>query len=196
MKNTIKTIAALLIVLSTATSHASVDSTTVETYCKLVAQNEEDNFKLIYNSTLNKSIQVKWINSKNQTVYKETISKRNSFVKQYDLDLLPDGVYKVELNAGYYSFTEDVILGDLSEVKFTIWQMEDNSIVLSGVKPDSKQVRLIILDDDNNEIYAEGYDDKSIIQKKFNLEKVDSKEVTFALFCEGTFLKEETFLLE
>ncbi|MEP0369026.1 MAG: hypothetical protein ABJN36_05945 [Cyclobacteriaceae bacterium] len=191
MRNTIKTIAALLIVLGAAKTNASVDSTSVGSYCKVVAQNQEDNFKLIYKGAQGETVNVQWIDDKGQVVYSENIKSTDAFVKQYNLSTLPDGEYTVKVSAKDYEFAEEVILGDMSGLKFNIRTLESKSVVMTGVKPDAKDVRLYVLDAEGNQIYTESYDKGTVVQKKYNFEGLSTDQVTFVLSYRGKVFQEE-----
>ncbi|MEO9474116.1 MAG: hypothetical protein ABJG41_01230 [Cyclobacteriaceae bacterium] len=191
MRNTIKTIAALLIVLGAAKTNASVDSTSVGSYCKVVAQNQEDNFKLIYKGTQDETVSVEWIDETGQVVYSENIKSTDAFVKQYNLSSLPDGEYTVKVSAEDYEFADEVILGDMSGLKFNIRTLESKSVVMTGVKPDAKDVRLYVLDAEGNQIYSESYEEGTVVQKKYNFEGLSTDQVTFVLLHRGKVFQEE-----
>lgn len=195
MRNTIKTIAALLIVLSAAKSNASVDTTYVETYCKVVAQEKEDQFKLIYKSLEEEPVSIQWVDAKNQIVYIDKIKSTDAFVKQYDLTTLPDGSYKVIVKSEDFTFEEEIVLGDLSDLKINLRAIDEKSVLMTGFKPAKKNVKLSIYDDNQNRIYSELYDEGTIIQKKYNFKNVKSTSIKFVLEHRGDVIVDETFAL-
>lgn len=195
MRNTIKTIAALLIVLGAAKTNASVDSTYVGAYCKVVAQEKEDQFKLIYKGTGDEPISIQWIDENNQIVYKEKVTSKNAFVKQYNLSTLPDGSYRVVVTSEDFSYEEEIILGDLSNMKFVLRELDQKNILLTGFKPEHKDVKLHVYDDEMNQVYFEEYEEGSVIQKKYNFEELNSGRVTFIFTHRGETVTEATFKL-
>ncbi|MFT6865458.1 MAG: hypothetical protein ACJA08_000276 [Cyclobacteriaceae bacterium] len=191
MRNTIKTIAALLIVLSAVKTSAKGDSTSVGTYCKIVAQEKEDNFKLIYKGEEEDKVTIQWIDENNETVYKEDIKSTDAFVKQYNLSTLPDGKYTIQLTTDNYKYAEEVILGDMSDLRFTLRGSDEKNVIMTGYNPESKDVHMYVLDDKNERIYYEAYD-SDVIQKKYNFKDIKSSEVTFVLMHRGKIFQEKT----
>jgi hypothetical protein len=191
MRNTIKTIAALLIVLSAVKTSAKGDSTSVGTYCKIVAQEKEDNFKLIYKGEEEDKVTIQWIDENNETVYKEDIKSTDAFVKQYNLSTLPDSKYTIQLTTDNYKYAEEVILGDMSDLRFTLRGSDEKNVIMTGYNPESKDVHMYVLDDKNERIYYEAYD-SDVIQKKYNFKDIKSSEVTFVLMHRGKIFQEKT----
>jgi flagellar hook assembly protein FlgD len=191
MRNTIKTIAALLIVLSAVKTSAKGDSTSVGTYCKIVAQEKEDNFKLIYKGEEEDKVTIQWIDENNETVYKEDIKSTDAFVKQYNLSTLPDGKYTIQLTTDNYKYAEEVILGDMSDLRFTLRGSDEKNVIMTGYNPESKDVHMYVLDDKNERIYYEAYD-SDVIQKKYNFKDIKSREVTVVLMHRGKIFQEKT----
>lgn len=194
MRNTIKTIAALLIVLSATKTSAKGDSTAVGTYCKIVAQDKEDNYKLIYKGAEDEEVTIQWVDANNQIVHKEDIKSTDAFVKQYNLSTLPDGAYTVLLTTDHFKYAEEVILGDMSDLKFSFREAEEKNVIVTGHNPKKKDINLYVLDENGERLYYQSYD-SDVIQKKFNFKDTKTSEVTFVLMHRGKVFDEKTVTL-
>ncbi|MFY0601344.1 MAG: hypothetical protein JXR03_16840 [Cyclobacteriaceae bacterium] len=194
MRNTIKTLVAFLIVLSATKTNASIDSTKAGTYCKVVAQEKQDQFKLIYKGYEVEPVLIQWLDEDDEIVYSESIKGKDAFVKQYNLSTLPEGNYRIVVTAEDYKYTEEVKLGDLSDLKFSFRKAENKTIVMTGFKGQDKEVILYVYDEDKNPIYTETTSKESVFQRKYNFSEANTSEVTFVLSYRGESFSEETFV--
>lgn len=197
MRNTIKTLAVLLIVLSSVKSYAKADSLSAAAFCKVVAQEIDHSYKLIYNGAQTSDVMIQWIDENNEVVFKENVKAADKFVKQYDLSSLPDGKYTVSLSAGSYdySYSEVVELGDISGFQYFIKTSADRNVVLTGMQPTGKSATVVILDGENDVIFKESLDAAESVQKKYNFKGIDSDKVTFMVYYNDRIVKEESVAL-
>ncbi|WP_258104142.1 hypothetical protein [Marinoscillum sp. MHG1-6] len=195
MRNTIKTLvlAALLIVFSAANVSASTDSLTTATFCRVVAQEKQDSYKLIFKGSEKGNVTIKWLDSDGDAIYMENVKSTDAFVKQYDLSTLPEGKYLIAVESTLgYDFSEEIILGDVSGFDFQLRDAGSKSVLLSGTHPEGKNVYLSILDEDRNTIYSESLEDTEEVLKKFDFHKMSTEKVTFVLSHRDKIFKEES----
>ncbi len=195
MRNTIKSFAALLIVLSAVKSNANTDSTTVGTYCKVVAQEKEDSYKLIYQGNKKANVTIQWLDNASHVLYSENLKSSDRFIKQYDLATLSDGDYTVKVIAGDYEFSKEVILGESVGLKLSLRALGDKKVLLTGYPDKPVDYTVVVIDDQNKRIFEQSVNAASIIQKKFVFEQIDSKSVTFVIYSKGKIVTEETIVL-
>ena len=193
MRNTIKTIAALLIVLSAAKSNASTDSTSVGVFCKVVAQEKEDSFKLIYQGNKKGNVSIQWIDNANHVLYNENVKASESFVKQYNLTPLPDGEYTLKLTTEDYEYSKEVTLGEeTASLKMALRNLGERKVLLTGYPTKSTDLSIVVLDDQGERIFEQSIESAKVIQKKFIFEQVNTKNVTFVIYSNNKLISEET----
>ena len=193
MRNTIKIIAALLIVISAAKSNANTDSTSVGIFCKVVAQEKEDSFKLIYQGTKKGNVSIQWIDNNSQVLYKENLKSSESFVKQYDLTTLPDGEYTIKLKADDYEFTKEVVLGvDKANVKMSVRNLGERKVLLTGYPTVRTNLSIVVLNDQSERIFQQSLENATVVQKKFVFNQVDTRSVTFVIYSNDKFISQQT----
>jgi hypothetical protein len=192
MRNTIKTLAAFLIVLSAAKSYAHTDSTSVGIFCKVVAQEKGDSFKLIYQGNKKANVSIKWIDNNSHVLYSENVKSSDSFVKQYDLTTLPKGEYTVKVVADDYEFTKEVITGAAVEMKMAIRNLGDKKVLLTGYPVKSTDLFIVVLNDKSERIFEQSISDATTIQKKFVFDQIDTDNVTFMIYSNDNVVAIET----
>jgi hypothetical protein len=191
MRNTMKTLAALLIVLSAAKSNAHTDSTSVVTYCKVVAQEKEGSYTLIYQAYKKADVSIKWIDSDDHVVHSERLKSSESFVKKYDLATLPDGMYTLKVVADDYEYTKEVTVGGAENVKVAVRSLGKKKVLLTSIPISNSKMYLAVYNDKAELIYEENIKDASAFQKKFGFDNVDTKSVTFMIFSDYKIVSEE-----
>lgn len=195
MRTTIKTIAALLIVFSAAQANASVDSASMTTYCRILAQDEADIYKVIFQAAQKEDVNISFRNTYDQLVHRESVKSTESFVKRFDLGNLPDGAYKVEVTSPGYSYEESIKIGDLSGYHFILKDLKERKIALVGSQPAGKDLTVVILDSQSEEIYHETLTETTQVRKQFQFGPYAGKQVTFLLYHENRLVKRESFEL-
>jgi hypothetical protein len=195
MRNTIKTIAALLIVLGAAKSNAHTDSTSVGSFCKVVAQEKEDSFKLIYQGNKKANVTIQWIDNESHVLYSENLRSSISFVKQYDLATLPNGGYTVKVIAEDYEFSKEVVLGESTNLKMAVRNLGDRKVLLTGYPAKSTDLLIVVLDDKAERIFEQKLSNATVVQKKFVFDQVATKSVTFMIFSNDRIISEEKVIL-
>jgi len=188
MKHTITHTLALLIVFSASVAFA----TDVATTCQVVSQ-DDMLYRLVYQGAAEKNVTIQLLDDQQRLVYKEQL-KTSAFNKQFDLTNLPYGDYHLEVKSEDYYFSEQVKLGDLSDFQFKVDQREIRKIALIGSKVAGKSMTLYILDQDQDVVYSEQFDQQDQVHKNFNFEDLRSKEVTFLLYHNDRLITEENFV--
>jgi hypothetical protein len=195
MRNTIKTLAAILIVLSAAKSNASTDTTAVGTFCKVVAQEKENSYELIYQGNKKANVLIQWMDNDSHILHSENLKSTERFVKRYDLATLPHGEYTVKVVAQDYEFSKEVILGEEAAVKVFLKNLGDNKIVLTGYPVKAADFSIVVLNDQSEKIYEQTIKNASVIQKKYVIDQVDTKSVTFVIYSNNKIISEQTITL-
>lgn len=196
MKNTVKLVAALLIVISSASVSASVDSASLASYCKVMPVEDEKSFKLIYNSPISENVEIKLLDSRNEVVYTERVNETSSFAKSFDLSSMPEGVYVIKVTSDDYVYTQPVNVTSWKAESLHMTVAETGSrYALVGKNQSKKDVTFFILDEDGNSLYKEVIEAGKDVQKVYNLKNVLGQKASFVLYGEGKVLKEKVYEL-
>lgn len=197
MKNTVKLIAALLIVFSTASAtYASMDSASFASYCKVMPAEDEKRFNLIYNSVATENVTIQLLDEAQKVVYKEKMVETNGFVKSFDLSNMPEGTYIIKVTSDDYVYTQPVKVTSWKAEKMLMTVAETGrKYALVGQNDSKSDVTLFILDDNGNTLYKDVIKAGKEVQKVYNLEKVNTRNASFVLYGEKGLVKERIFEL-
>lgn len=188
MKHTITYTLALLTVFSASVAWA----TDITTTCQVVSE-DDMLYRLVYQGSGEKNVTIQLLDDQQRLVYKEQLWT-SAFNKQFDLTNLPYGDYHIEVKSGDYYFSEKVKLGDLSDFQFKMDQRESRKVALVGSKTAGKNMTLYILDDDQDVVYREQFDQLDQVHKSFNFQDLRSEGVTFLLYHDDRLITEENFV--
>lgn len=191
MKHSIKHVLVLLTVLS-ATMVSAADTAYLATVCKIVAEEEDKLYKVIYQAAKEENVKIQIFDEVDQLVYKENF-KSSGFVKKFDLSNLPKGTYEMQVATADELYIETLTLGDVSGFNFILTPWEGKAISVVGSHKDGKDVTLLILDDARNQVYKESFEDTHQVHKKYNFSNLKSGAVTFLLYHDDQLIKEEKF---
>jgi len=193
MRNMVKTIAALLIVISAPLStYASVDSASLASYCKVLPIKEENTFKVIYQSQEVENVNVTIVDSKKDVIYSEIIRKSNGFVKDFDLSNLPQGNYTLYIESDNYQYSEHVKVDYLEaeDVQMILTEVE-NDYALVGINNSNSDITILIVDDFGNKLYRERIEAGDQVKKIYDMEKLQGSSATFIIYGENGVIKEK-----
>ncbi len=193
---TIKTLAALLTVFGAAVANASVDSASRSTtYCKVLAQEGADIYKVIYQASQKEDVSISFKNTYDELVHLENVKATEGFAKKFDLANLPEGAYEVEITSPSYAYKGSVEVGDATNYAFIVKDLKERKVALLGTKSPEKDLTVFILDANGEEIYKESVKEESEIKKQFQFGPYVGKEVTFILYHGSKLVKQETIQL-
>ncbi len=194
MRNMVKTIAALLIVISAPLStYASVDSASLASFCKVLPIKEENTFKVIYQSQEVENVNVTIVDSKKVVVYSEIIRKSNGFVKDFDLSNLPEGEYTLNVKSNDYQYTENVKVDylDAEDIQMILTEVENN-YALVGINNSKSDITILIVDNFGNKLHRERIASGEQVKKIYDMEKMQGSSATFIIYGENGVIKEKS----
>lgn len=190
MKHSIKHLLALLIVFGASATYA-VDSAYVSTVCKIIAE-QEKMYRVLFSAPTEENVSIQIRNNEQEIVYIESL-KSSEFAKKYDLSYLPKGTYELEVKSDGYVFKEVFELGSIKGFNFDFSKQEQKSVSLVGSHAQGKDMTLYILDDNEDVVYEEGFNDTKQVHKRYNLENLGNQKVTFLLYHDDQLIKKEAF---
>ena len=133
-------------------------------------------------------IQVSIFGYGDEVLYEKNIHALKGSSRTYDLSAFPDGTYTFELRtddeiATYQIAIENdkatVSIPTITEIfKPTLTKVRD-IITLNLENVLQEPVEVKIIDENNDQVYYKVFDAKSLVNKKFNINKSDSRELTF-----------------
>lgn len=200
MRNMVKNLAALLIVLGVATSvaTASVDSLLVDSHCKLFSVDNQRQFRLVFVSQSSNPTYVQIFNDDNKLIYKERVES-GGFVKDYNLSLIPHGEYRFVVESNSFAHEQLVDLStkaanrkelELEKAQFVLTGTSDKHYALVGQNNSGATLSYLILDEEGNSILKGFIGNEKEMKKLFNLTQLKEQELTFQFYIAGELVKE------
>lgn len=195
MRKFVKTIAALLIVISAAHVAFPIDSTLMEARFK-VWEVEDGTYRLIYKNSGEQQIQIEFIDENQQILYSELIHSEEGFIKPFDLNSLPAGTYTFKLTSDQGTYSESITIKTASEKYsdlISIKEFQDSKqFSLALNQQADTELSMYILDEAGNTIYEEQLSSGT---KLYNLSQVASSQVTVLVYNQDGMIKESTVKL-
>lgn len=191
MKHFFKTVLALLIVFS-ATVAKSSDPESVAAICKVVADKEDNHYRVVYQSPEKSNVTIQLYNDKNEVIYTESQKSTSGFMKKFDLSYLSYGEYQLEVKADGYLFQEKIKLGtSAADYNLVLTPYTSREIVFATANKQGKSLNLYILDQFGDVVYREKFENTSSVHKMYNFENLRSNKVTFVLYHKDQLIKEK-----
>lgn len=192
MKLHIKLLVVLLTVFSTASIIAKPIPTESTAFCKVVAEQTDKMYKVVYNSPVKENVTIEIYNKDKEVVHSEKVSGTNGFIKRYNLQYLSLGEYDIVVKSSDYVFEENIDLGGISKFNVQLKSTGKN-VSFVGSHPDAKDLHLYIYDQNNELLYSDELKGVKQVNKLYNLEKVFGKSVSFLVYYQDTLIKKEVF---
>ena len=136
----------------------------------------------------------------NELLFEQKLHPTTNSTKTYDLNELPDGNYMMTVESGSTLEQYKIAIADgkaiFSAPKVTelhkpvITKSDDDMITLSFEQAKGDDVEVRVLNESNDELYAETFKNKTKLSKKFNVSRADGKDLTFVIKAgDQTFIK-------
>ncbi len=191
MKLHIKFLAVLLTVFSATTIIAKTDSTSAA-FVKVVAEQTDKVYRVVYNSPLKEDVTIEIYNNDKEVVHTEKVSGTTGFIKRFNLQYLSLGAYEIVVKTPDYQFAEDIDLGGLKKYNVKLKSTGKN-VSLMGSHPDGKDFHVYIYDQYNELLYSEDIKDAKQVNKTYNFEKIPVNSVSVMIFSEETLISKKVF---
>ncbi len=192
MKLHIKLLVVLLTVFSAASIKAKPESTASTAFCKVVAEQTDKMYKVVYNSPVKENVTIEIYNKDKEVVHSEKVSGTNGFIKRYNLQYLSLGEYDIVVKSSDYVFEENIDLGGISKFNVQLKNTGKN-VSFVGSHPDAKELNVYIYDQNNELLYSDEIKGVKQVNKLYNLEKVMGRSVSFLIYHKDTLIKKEIF---
>ncbi len=192
MKVYFKLIAVLLIVFSASTIFAKTDPAESTTYCKVVAEQKDKMYKVVYNTPFEQDVTVEIYDDSKKVVYREKVSETTGFIKRYNLSFLSLGEYEIIVKSSDYVHEESIDLGGLSKMELQL-ESSGSNVSFVGSHPEGKDLNVYIYDQYNDLLYTDAIKGMKQLKKTYNLEKVAGTSVSFLIYTENTLIKKQIF---
>ena len=193
MRNIVSKIAVLVIVIGASlTSYASADSASLASFCKIMPIEDENRFKLIYQSPVTETVEIKLVDKNDRIVYSETVDKTNGFIKNFDVSNLPDGAYVLNVSSDDYKYSEYINVASWDAGKLHLVVTESNrKYALVGTNDSKEAVTLYILDQTGATLYKEVIPAGEQVKKMYDLKKVYGQRASFVIYGKDGIAKEK-----
>lgn len=186
MKTTMKKmmLAIMVIMIASANANAFEDSLKV---------NEEKSFDLVLSDVL-VSTQVSLKDRRDNFLFTQTINKGEDFSKTFNLELLPSGEYKIEIENNIrikvltLQVDEEKIYTETSdsfEIFKPVISEKGATVFVSQFSPDQDPLYVAIYNSRNEKIYEETLKGKMDLGKKFDFTRSFTGEYRFYLESNG-----------
>lgn len=134
---------------------------------------------------------VKISDSQDRLIMRDRISQSEAFVKNYDLERLPEGTYSIEVldQSGLISTASvENFMTVKPEVFSRVARMDNNSYRLLVSSLDAQEVEVVIYDGDKV-IYTEMIDNPQGLHKIYNIKKAGNDGISFKVKTASGFEK-------
>jgi hypothetical protein len=150
-------------------------------------------YKVYYKSERPGKVKVSIIDEKGFTIYEETMTKMDGFLRPYNFDGLPEGEYTVNVEDENGKTVEKVNYksGRVEKLIHVQKLHEENKYLLSIVSPKPEDVFIYIFDESNNLVYNEIQSIKGEFGQVYNLK--DMKSFTIEVADKFGVLKKVTY---
>ena len=135
-----------------------------------------------------KNINLSIYGKDNETLFDEKITSNGTFNRTYDLNAFPEGnyilevetdaklaQYEIRISRGTASISETAI----TEVFKPVLTKGDGFVALKISKIGNSPIEILVLDENNTELYSGTYTNKSSLSKKFDTNKTMADKLTF-----------------
>jgi len=183
MKRTTQIMAALLTVISSVAFATGDEKEVNKTSSVEVMLKEPKVFHLVYKSENADRVSIKIMNENNRVVFSESIKKYDAFTRPYNLSLLPEGIYTVEVTDQFGTTKRQI-----HNFKYTpstvalphivkLDQIEDQKYKLTIVNQGVNAANISIYDAKNDLVYKGFENLDGNFAKLYNLSRVNAKTV-------------------
>jgi hypothetical protein len=145
----------------------------------IIIANSTESISVNWDNLSQQTIDVKILNAQQEVVVQESVTNQTEFVKQYHAADLQDGAYNLVITQKGSRITQpfSVQNGALSlsekdrKVKFfPVFSQKNNQFDVSVFLGYSGTVSVNVLDEAQNTIFTQTYDNVSILHKRFSLD--------------------------
>lgn len=204
MRNMVKIMAMLLIVLSAAASNANAsrDSLKAEPQCKLFSVDDRQ-FRMIYASSAQQNVHIQIRDDQNRLLYKSNV-EADGFARDFNLSFLPDGDYTFVLVSGEYSYEKSVSISEEAELsalqqrfqdsQLVISSVEDGAYALIGTNNSGSVLEYSLSNAQGQNLYNGTYSDEEEIKELFTFQNVTG-DVTMKFYLNGKLVDEKVLAL-
>ncbi|MEJ2594411.1 MAG: hypothetical protein P8100_04650 [bacterium] len=176
--------AALVILYSGYSAFAFEDSLKV---------NDQKSFDLVLSDVSN-STKITLADQRNNTLFEKTIKEGESFMKTFNLELLPSGKYKVEIENATriksYLFevdTDSLLMADArtKEIYKPIVHEKGSAVYVTQFSPENKPLYIAIFNDRNELLHEETLKGRIDLGKIYDFSKSENGLYRFYLESNG-----------
>ena len=204
MRNMVKIMATLLIVLSAAASNANAsrDSLYAGPQCKLFSLDDRQ-FRMIYTGSAEQYVQIQIKDDQNRLLYRSKL-QANGFARDFDLSFLPDGDYTFVLKSGEFSFEKSVTTSEEADLSALQQRFQASQLVLSsveggayaliGTNNSGSVLEYSLSNAQGQSLYTGTYNVQEEIRDLFTFKGVTG-DVTLKFYLDGTQVDEKTLAL-
>lgn len=204
MRNMVKLMATLLIVLSAAASNANAsrDSLYAGPQCKLFSLDDRQ-FRMIYAGAVQQNVQIQIKDNQNRLLYKSRV-EANGFARDFNLSFLPDGDYTFVLESGEFSFEKSVSISEHANLSALQQRFQASQLVLSSVEGGAfaligtnntgAVLEYALSDAQGQNLYTGSYNNDEEIRDLFTFQQVTG-DVTMKFYLDGSLVDEKTLAL-
>lgn len=203
MRNMVKLMATLLIVLSAAASNANAsrDSLYAGPQCKLFSLDDRQ-FRMIYAGTAQQNVQIQIKDNQDRLLYKSKL-EANGFARDFNLSFLPDGDYTFVLESGEFNFKKSITISEEAELSALQQRFQASQLVLSSVEGGAyaliganntgSVLEYSLSDAQGQSLYTGTYKDEEEIKDLFTFQQVTGN-VTMRFYLDGSLVDEKTLV--
>ncbi len=204
MRNMVKLMATLLIVLSAAASNANAsrDSLYAGPQCKLFSLDDRQ-FRMIYAGAAQQDVQIQIKDNQNRLLYKSRLDA-NGFARDFNLAFLPDGEYTFVVESGEFTFEKSVSLSEEAKLsalqqrfqasQLVLSSVEDGAYALIGTNNSGSVLEYSLSDSQGQNLYTGSYNSEEEIKDLFTFQHV-SGNVTMRFYLDGSLVDEKILAL-
>jgi hypothetical protein len=193
MKTRIKTLALLLIVISSA-AIANTGSDSSKNTIRVVPSKATNSYMLFYGSVNSESTVVELTDVDKTVLYKK-VYVGDEFVQPFDLQFLPLGTYTLKVKNSTSEFTEKIALEPRTEIFNAIAieaESELRSVKVASAGAFNSILKLVIVNGDGELVHSDEIHPSVSTRKSYNLTNIAGNGFTFYLYENGNLVKEKS----
>ena len=201
MRNMVKIMATLLIVLSAAASNANAsrDSLYAGPQCKLFSLDDRQ-FRMIYAGSAEQNVHIQIKDDQDRLLYKSKL-EADGFARDFNLSFLPDGDYKFVLESGEFTYEKSVSISEAAELSALQQRFQASQLVLSsveggayaliGTNNSGSVLEYSLSSAQGQSLYTGTYNTDEEIKDLFTFQNVVG-DVTMKFYLNGSLVDEKT----
>jgi len=138
----------------------------------------------------NEHVNLSFLGNNNEVIFQENIQAKAASSKLYDLNELPDGKYTLKIESEDKLAKYNVVIKNgktevsapiISDLFHPLIKRQGDVIVFDVANNDGSPIELQVLNEYNDAVYTEVFNNRSEVQKKFNISRSDSQSLTFVV---------------